>query len=97
MCKKVKDHYIPKYMKNDWLAKKGGRRWKRDCEAAFREYMQNAIKVGFYTEITEVGSDVGSTEKQTDIKIVVPTYPIWVFSKMLTYILPIQSAFCNCP
>ena len=38
--------------------------------------MQNAIKVGFYTEITEVGSDVGSTEKQTDIKIVVPTYPI---------------------
>ena len=38
--------------------------------------MQNAIKVSFYTEITEVGSDVGSTEKQTDIKIVVPTYPI---------------------
>ena len=66
------------------LKKSGGQ--KRDCEAAFRKSMQNAIKVSFYTEITEVGSHVDSTEKQTDIRIFVPTYPISVFSKMLTYI-----------
>ena len=57
MCKKVKDHSFQRYRKNDWLEKKkGGQGQKRDCEAAFRKCIQNAIKVSFFTEITEVGS-----------------------------------------